>query len=265
MGQYLLDALKAENTVRFSRLCEKLRVDESPAGGAGPSGVEQGSEHLDLQEAAWQLRDLGIVRITNLDESLLDPDIYRLSWPELSEEFVAHLQKIRPDFLIELTERGARGLAEGLTFRFRDPGSRIQARPASEWLVGVLNARTGEALTLRQVMETGHSDGKVIVRDDCGNEYGLGTDTYAWAFEASLWHQARTGSILPARRTAEQEQVWLEFVGRTARPRRPDAGTPQPLWEIPLRLADAVNAPEVATGHVDTLEMEVGGGRTARE
>lgn len=252
VGLYLLDALKAERTVRFSRLCERLRAEDSPADGATPSAVEKGAEHMDLQEAAWQLKDLGIVRITNLDESLVDPGLYRLAWPDISEEFVARLQKSHPDFLIELTEKGEHVLVEGLRFRFRDPGYRIQARPASEWLIGALNARRGETLTLRQVMEGGYSGGKVVVHDDCGNEYGLGTDSYAWAFEASLWHHARESHILPACGSAEQERVWSEFVGRTERPRRPDAGAPQPLWDIPFRLADTVDP--AAIDHVDNLE-----------
>jgi hypothetical protein len=253
MGLYLLDALKAEKTVRFSRLCERLWAGENLAGGATPSRVEKGAEHVNLQGAAWQLRDLGIVRIKSLDESLLEPDLYRLSWPELSEEFVARLQKSHPDFLIELTETGERILAEGLSFRFRDPGYRIQARPASEWLIGALDAaRKEDALTLRQVMERGHCDGQVVVHDDCGNEYGPGTESYAWAFEASLWHHARAGHILSACRTAEQEQVWSAFVGSTERPRRPDAGTPRALWDIPFRLADGVDPAVI--DHVDSLE-----------
>jgi len=252
MGQFLLEALKAEKTVRFSHLCQRLRAEECLAGGATPSAVEKGAEHMDLQEAAWQIKDLGVVRITDLDQSLVDPDPYRLAWPEISEEFVAHLQKSRPDFLIELTERGERVLAEGLSFQFRDPGYRIQARPASEWLIGTLNARRGDTLTLRQVMESRYSDGKVVVRDDCGNEYGLGTDSYVWAFEVSLWHHARSGNIRLASSTAEQEQVWSEFVGRTERPRRPDAGAPRPLWDIPFRLADA--ADPAVIDHVDSLE-----------
>jgi hypothetical protein len=101
-------------------------------------------------------------------------------------------------------------------------------------------------------MEREQSDGKVVVRDDCGNEYGLGTESYAWAFEASLWRHARSGNIRPACGTAEQEQVWSEFVGRTERPRRPDAGAPQPLWDIPFRLADAVDPS--AIDHADSLE-----------
>lgn len=207
---------------------------------------------MDLQEAACQLKDLGIVRITNLDESLLDPDLYRLAWPIISEEFVARLQKSHPDFLIELTERGEGALAEGLSFRFRDPGYRIQASPASEWLIAALNARRGETLTLRQVMESGHSDGKVVVRDDCGNEYSLGTESYAWAFEASFWRHARAGNIRASYRTNEQAQAWSEFVGRTECPRRPDASAPQPLWDIPFRLADAVDPS--AIDHADSLE-----------
>jgi hypothetical protein len=252
MGQYVLDVLKAEKKVRFGCLCERLRADESPAGGAVPSGVEPGAAHLDLQEAAWQLKDLGIVRITSLDESLLDPDLIRLAWPETSEEFVAHLQKINPDFLIELTERGERALAEGLTYRFRDPDSCIKASPASEWLIGILSARRGEALTLRQVMAGGQFDGRLVVRDDCGNEYGVGTGTYAWAFEVSLWHHARAGNILPACRTVEEELVWAEFVGQAERPRRPDAGAPRPLWDIPFGLADGVDTAVIE--HVDSLE-----------
>jgi hypothetical protein len=254
MGLLLLDTLKAAKAVRFSCLCERLRTDEGPAAGTTPSGVERGVEHVDLQEAAWQLKDLGIVRIMNLDESLLDPDLFRLAWPEISEEFVAHLQKSRPDFLIELTERGESALAEGLTFRFRDPGCRIQASPASEWLIEILNARRGEALTLRQVTESGHSDGKVFVRDDCGNEYGLGTDSYAWAFEVSLWHHARAGVILPVCRTPDQEKTWSAFISRTERPSRPDAGALQSLWDISLGLADAVIAGKAPIDHVETLE-----------
>ncbi len=252
MGIYLLDSLKAEKTVRLSRLCERLQTDEGPAGTPTPAGVERGAERVDLQEAAWQLKDLGIVRITSLDESLLDPGLFRLAWPETSEKFMGHLQKSNPDLLIELTERGERALAEGLNYRFRDPGSRIQARRASERMIGILSARRGGTLTLRQVMEGGQSDGKVVVRDDCGNEYGLGTDTYAWAFEVSLWHHARAGNILPVCRTAEQELVWAEFVGQKERPRRPDAGASRPLWDILFRLGDLVELP--AIDHVDTLE-----------
>jgi hypothetical protein len=252
MGLYLLDALKAEKTVRLSHLCERLRTDEGPAGTPTPAGAERGAERVDLQEAASQLKDLGIVKSTSLDESLLDPDLIRLASPETSEEFLARLQKSHPDLLIELTARGERVLSEGLSFRFRDPGSRIQARSASEWLIGALNARRGDALTLRQVMEGGDSGGNVVVHDDCGNGYELGTESYAWAFEANLWHHARAGNIRPACRTTEQEQVWSEFVGRTQRPRRPDAGAPQPLWDIPFHLADGVDPAVV--DHVDSLE-----------
>lgn len=252
MGLYLLDALKAEKTVRFSRLCERLRTDESPAGTAVRPGFDDASGHVDLEQAAWQLKDLGIVRITHADESLVDPAPYRLTWLELSEGVLAEWQKRRPDFLIELTEEGERVLTEGLDFRFRDPGYRIKASPASEWLMGALNVIKGEPLILRQVAESGDSYGEVVIRDDCGNEYGLGTDSYAWAFEVILWHHASAGKVLPACRTAEQEQVWSEFVGRPERPRRPDAGAPQPLWDIPFHLADAVEP--AAFDHVDTLE-----------
>lgn len=254
MGQFLLEALKAEKVIRYSHLCERLQPDERLAGGTMQPALDKGSGHVDLEQAAWQLKDLGVVRITHLDESLVDPDPYRLAWPELSEEFVARLQKSRPDFLIELTERGERALAEGLSFRFRDPGYRIKASPASEWLIGALHAAKGESLALRRIMESGQADGGVVIRDDCGNDYGPGTESYAWAFEVSLWHHARAGNILPACRTAEQEKVWSDFVSRAECPTRPDAGSPHPLWDIPFRVADAVKPGEAPIDHVDTLE-----------
>lgn len=241
MGQFLLETLKAEKVVRFRRLCERLRTDESPVGGAVRSPLDKGSGHIDLEYAAWQLKDLGVVRIRYTGESVLDADLF----PDIPEDVLADWQKRRPDFLIELTEKGERVLAEGLKFRFRDPGYRIKAGPASQWLIGVLDARRGETLTLREVMERGQSDGQVVIQDDCGNEYGQGTDSYAWAFEVSLWHHARAGLIVPACRTPEQEKTWSDFVSRTERPSHPDAGAPQPLWDIPFRLADAVIASEL--------------------
>jgi hypothetical protein len=249
MGQFLLETLKAEKVVRFRRLCE-LRTDESLVGGAVRCPLDKGSGHIDLEYAAWQLKDLGVVRIRYTGESLLDADLF----PEIPADVLADWQKRRPDFLIELTEKGERVLAEGLNFRFRDPGYRIKASPASEWLISIPDARRGETLTLREVMERGQLDGQVVIHDDCGNQYGLGTDSYAWAFEVSLWHHAKAGNILPACSNAEEENVWSDLVNRTERPPLPDAAAPQPLWDIPFRLADAVIAGELPIDHVDTLE-----------
>jgi hypothetical protein len=250
MGQFLLESLKAEKVVRFRRLCERLRTDERLVGAAVQSVLDKGSGHIDLEYAAWQLKDLGVVRIRYTGESLLDADLF----PEIPEDVLADWQKRRPDFLIELTEKGERVLAEGLNFRFRDPGYRIQAGPASQRLIGVLDARRGATLTLREVMERGQFDGQIVIHDDCGNQYGLGTDSYAWAFEVSLWHHARAGNVLPACRNAEEEKVWSDFVSRTERPPLTDASAPQPLWDIPFRLADEAIAGEVPIDHVDTLE-----------
>jgi hypothetical protein len=254
MGLHLLDVLKVEKTVRFGRLCERLRAEEGPDSGAMQAASDKASMHLDLEEAAWQLKDLGVVRIKVLGESLVDTGVYRLAWPEISEEFLTRMQKSRPDFLIELTEKGELALAEGLNFRFRDSGSRIQTRPASEWLLGVLDARKGETLTLEDVMLSGQVDGAVVIRDDCGNDYCIGTDSYAWAFEVSLWHHARAANIVPVFKTPEQEMIWSEFVSRTERPSRPDFGVFNPLWEIPFRLSGAVNTGIVESDDVGTLE-----------
>jgi hypothetical protein len=102
-------------------------------------------------------------------------------------------------------------------------------------------------------MERGHSEGEVVVHDDCGNGYALGTRSYAWAFEVSLWHHARAGHIVPECGTAEQEKAWSDFVGRKDRPSPPDVGPPQPVWDIPFRLPDAVYSGKAEVTHVGTV------------
>jgi hypothetical protein len=239
-GLYLLEVLKAEKFVRYSRFYNAIPgTDERLVAGVMPFVVNTEScdaedlreeGHVMLEFAAWQLLDLGIVRITFLDDRLIDGE---------------------RDFRVELTEKGAHLLAERLSFHFRRPEYWITARPASEWLISLLEAGgEGQELTLRDVMDSGHSDGDVAIDDDCGNTYRLGTRTYAWAFEVSLWHHARAGHIEPVFKTTEQDRLWSDFVGKTGRPSPPDIGAPQPLWDIPFRLADAVYAGKVQVVHV---------------
>jgi len=244
-GLYLLEVLKAEKSVRYSRFYNATPgTEESLAAGAMPFVEDNEScdtedlreeGHVMLDFAAWQLVDLGVVRITFLDERLIDGE---------------------RDFLIELTEQGERILAEGLTFGFRSPEYSITATPASEWLICLLESVegiSGEEVTLREAMESGQSEGEIVIHDDCGNEYRLGTGSYAWAFEVSLWHHARAGHVVPACRTPEEESMWSAFVSQRGRPSPPNLCDPQPLWDIPLRLADSVKAGKVKINHVGTV------------
>jgi hypothetical protein len=241
-GLYLLEVLNAEKSVRYNRFYNAVPETENRlVEGALPFVAHPEScnaedlreeGHVMLDFAAWQLEDLGIVRITFLHDTLIDGE---------------------PDFQIEITEKGEHALAEGLRFAFRQPEYSITATPASEWLISFLEGGGGETLTLRQVMKYGHSEAEVVIHDDCGNEYHLGTGTYAWAFEVSLWHHARAGHIVPAAETAEQEKVWSDFVRRTGRPSCPDVDKSQPHWEIPFRLADTVYAGKVTVKHVGTV------------
>lgn len=231
-GLYLLEVLKAEKAVNYSRFYneapeteERLIADVLPFVSDSEYCTDEDlreEAHVMLDFAAWQLEDLGMVRITFLDETLIDGE---------------------HDFRIELKEKGMRVLEEGLRFRFHGPELSIGASPASEFLIAFLEA--GEMLTLREVMEYGNSDGSVVIRDDCGNEYRLGTRTYAWAFEVTLWHHTREGHIEPACDTAEQEKLWSEFVGQSGRPSRPHIISSRALWDIPFRLAVAPGEVEI--------------------
>ncbi len=131
----------------------------------------------------------------------------------------------------------------------------ITAAPASEWLIFLLQAGgEGMEITLWDAMDFGHSHGNVAIVDGHGKTYRLGTSAFAWAFEVSLWHHARAGHIEPACETAEQEQIWSEFVARADGPTPPDTDAPQPLWQIPFRLAPAVHGREVQIVHVGKVE-----------
>jgi len=243
-GLYLLEILKSEKVVRYSRFYNHTPgTEERLVAGSMPFVVDSEAcdaeglyeeGHVMLEFAAWQLADLGVVRIVFLEENLVDG---------------------YPDFQIELTEKGAQVLADGLTFRFRGPGYWITATPASEWLIFLLEAGgEGMEITLWEVMDFGHSDGGVRIKDDYGNTYRLGTSSFAWAFEVCLWHHARAGHIEPACETAEQEKLWSKFVAQADRPAPPDINALQPLWHIPFRLADAVHAGNVEVVHVGKVE-----------
>jgi hypothetical protein len=131
----------------------------------------------------------------------------------------------------------------------------ITAAPASEWLIFLLQAGgEGMEMTLWDVMDFGDSHGKVAIIDDQGNTYRLGTSMFAWAFEVSLWHHARAAHIECACETAEQEKLWSEFLAKREVPSPPDMNTPQPLWQIPFRLADAVHGRQVRIVHIGKVE-----------
>src|SRR5262249_46760285 len=115
-GLYLLEILKSEKVVRYSRFYNHTPgTEDRLVAGSIPFVVDSEAcdaeglheeGHVMLEYAAWQLEDLGVVRIKELDEDLVDGD---------------------PDFQIELTDKGAQVLADGLTFRFRSPGYWITA------------------------------------------------------------------------------------------------------------------------------------------
>jgi hypothetical protein len=135
------------------------------------------------------------------------------------------------------------------------PHSCIRAASASEWLIFLLQAGgEGMEITLWDVMDFGHSHGDIAIIDDHGNTYPLGTSMFAWAFEVSLWHHVRAGYIECACETAEQKKLWSEFLARREAPSPPDMKAPQPLWQIPFRLADALHGRQVRIVHVGKVE-----------
>lgn len=242
-GLYLLEVLKQEKTVAYSRFYNAdPATEETLVRGAVPfmsEVIEHEAEddlreeaHVMLDFAAWQLEDLGIVKITLLKSLLIDDE---------------------PDFQITLTEKGERLASEGLTYGFHDPEYSIIATPASEWLIELLDAAGDGTVNLQQVMESADTDGEVIISDDCDNNYGLGTGSFAWAFEVALWHHAKRGVIVAECRSTEDEKVWSDFVNRSDRPFRPRPLESQPLWDIPFRLADLGGEAERKIVHVGTV------------
>ena len=152
-GDYLLSVLKAEKEVVYSRFYNaEPGTDVALVHGMWPflmsQPVEQRGElddgdkerlleeaHVLLEWAAWQLEDLGVVKITTLKGSkLIDGE---------------------PDFRIELTERGMRFIEEGETFGYREPeNTRFDVSEASRWMLSFLHeGGPGQTLTLRDMMD----------------------------------------------------------------------------------------------------------------
>ena len=120
------------------------------------------------------------------------------------------------------------------------------ATPASEWLISFLEADSESTTTLLEVME--YAD--FVIADDYGNNYRLGTGSFAWAFEVALWHHANLGVIVPACDSTEQEEIWSDFVGQSDRPSRPSPFDPSPIWDVPFRLAEMDADAKLRINHV---------------
>ena len=223
-GDYLLSVLEAELEVAYSRFYNaEPGTDVALVDGMWPFLMSQPVEHrgeLDdgdkeglreeahmlLEWAAWQLEDLGVVKITTLSGSeLIDGE---------------------PDFRIELTERGLRFIEEGKTFGYREPeNTRFDVSEASRWMLSLLHAgEPGQTLTLRDMMNPEYQLFDVtMVTDDCGNEYPHGSNTYAWGFEVCLWHHARSKHIEPLFDDETQREAWEEHLRHQHLPPRPDS------------------------------------------
>ena len=223
-GDYLLSVLKAEKEVVYSRFYNaEPGTNAALVHGMWPflmsQPVEQRGElddgdkerlreeaHVLLEWAAWQLEDLGVVKITTLKGSeLIDGE---------------------PDFRIELTERGMRFIEEGETFGYREPeNTRFDVSEASRWMLSLLHdGEPGQTLTLRDMMNPEYQLFDVtMVTDDCGNEYPHGSNTYAWGFEVCLWHHARSKHIEPLFDDETQREAWEEHLRHQHLPPRPDS------------------------------------------
>jgi hypothetical protein len=227
-GLHLLDVLRQEKSVRYSRFYNDdpltdvnlaravVPLMDDPEEGDEEDIREQG--HVMLEYAAWQLEDLGIVQITRVDSTLIDGE---------------------QDFKIALSDKGEQLSSRDIDFGFRGPDYSINARDASEWLICYLEAAQPREVTLLETMEIGESEGDIVVTDDCKNEYGFGTGSYAWAFEVSLWHHAQRGIIEAWTQSAEETEIWKRFISQKERPNFPSIFEPHPVWQVPLRLTEA--------------------------
>jgi hypothetical protein len=233
-GMYLLKILKSQSQVDYSHFykddktaetlsaCAIEFVDDTDSDDAADDLYEDG--HVMLEYAAQQLEDIGVVRITELPTVKL-PD----------GEF---------DFQIALTASGARKLADNsLTYNFRHPNHWICAAPASIWLIELLNGGDpGCQVSLRDVMETADSELQMSVSDYFGNEYGIGTGSYIWAFEVSLWHHAKTHHIKPVLKSEQHRLLWIEMIRpKTGRPNLSLPFFDNPLWDVPFTLRPGVS------------------------
>lgn len=241
-GDYLLGVLKAELEVAYSRfynaepgtdvsLVDRMWpfLESQPVeyrGKLDESVKEQllDEAHVLLEWAAWQLEDLGVVKITTLKGSeLIDGE---------------------PDFRIELTERGMRFIEEGETFGYREPeNTRFDVSEASRWMLSLLyEGEPGQTLTLRDMMNPEyHLFDVTMVTDDCGNEYPQGSNTYAWGFEVCLWHHARSKHVEPLFDDETQREAWEEHLRHQHLPPRPESSVDRLLWHVPFRLVEGVD------------------------
>lgn len=231
-GDYLWDKLASENQVVYSQFYNhKYGSAEALAKSIlkyiqEPEDDEQDvleDGHLLIEYAAWQLEDIGAVKITKLTDLLVDGD---------------------QDYIIELTQHGKSLCKTGLDFSFRGPEHAIIATPASNWLIDfVEGCSPNESLTLRDVMEYGNSEANIIIKDAYfpWNTYGFGTGSYIWAFEVSLWHHANERNIQPVFKTTQQMRDWIKMQRHMGRPDLPSPHFDNPMWDIPFRLRDGIN------------------------
>jgi hypothetical protein len=244
-GDYLLSVLKTEKSVAYSRFYNAVPgTDVALVEGIWPFLMSQSVEHrgeLDdndkqkvreqvymlLEWAAWQLEDLGVVKISWLDDSKLIND--------------------EPDFRIELTDRGTRFIEDRETFGYREPeDTMFNVSEASKWMLTLLHeGGPGQTLTLCDVMDPDHTSGLTLVTDDYGNKYSHGSNTYVWAFEVCLWHHVRNKHIEPVFENAEHRDAWEAYVRHESRPPRPDSSVGRPLWHVPFRLVEGVDPDRV--------------------
>lgn len=242
-GDHLLDVLVAEKAVNYSRfynsdpaaetaLVEGVwkHLESQPVKLRGEledhhreAIVNEG--HLLVEWAAWQLDSLGVVTIETLEGTkLIDGE---------------------PDYRITLTGAGEKFLKEGRPFGYRHVDSRFLARGASEWLIMFLyEGGEGETITLRHAMDPYHFAPDDAIVDDCKNAYPPGSPAYAWAYEVSLWHHARSKHVEPVPEDDTQRRAWEELV---ARPHLFSMWVVKdaPLWDVPFKLVRWVNADQL--------------------
>lgn len=238
-GRFLVRRLVKKRSIDDRDLCDGTRPSRerlaaaiwrhTAAGGSGggrPTHLTEsylvGRGHQLVRDAAWQLADLGVLRIRHPAPSPAGDE------PVLGYEF---------------TDRGDRFLADGEPFGYRKVRFNcFDFGPASVWLLD-LAATRGE-VTLRAAMDEAERAGAAVVADDSGNRYGPGTNTFAWAFEAALWHHAVGCHVEPAG-SARTPKPWKELLREGAPPTRPPADGPWPLRDLPFRLADGVDMNDV--------------------
>src|SRR5438034_11647611 len=94
-GAYLLDLLKREGCVRYSRF---YGDDVDPEALAAATGLDEEHAHVIIEFAAGQLEGAGVVSFAELPEKLIDDE---------------------QDYLISLTHRGRKLVEDGQRLRCR--------------------------------------------------------------------------------------------------------------------------------------------------